>query len=149
MTVPENRVFDSLSVGLSVERTTTVREADIEAFAAVSGDHNPLHLDEAYAATTAFKGRIAHGMLSAAYISAVLGNELPGTGGIYLSQTLNFKRPVRIGDTVVTRVRVEALDPDSGTATLSTVCLVGGKVVTEGEARIMIRRQRRSAAEAG
>ena len=80
---------------------TTVSEADIAAFAEVSGDKNPVHLDAAYAATTMFKERIAHGMLSAAYISAVFGMELPGPGSIYISQTLNFKAPVKIGDTVV------------------------------------------------
>src|SRR5271170_4522447 len=92
--------LEDLSVGQSAARTRTVTEADIVAFAAVTGDENPVHMDEAYAAATPFKGRIAHGMLSAGYISAVLGVDLPGPGAIYLSQSLRFRRPVRIGDEV-------------------------------------------------
>ena len=92
--------FDELSVGQSAEVTHVVGAADIEAFAAVSGDVNPVHMDEEFAKTTAFGGRIAHGMLLAAYISAVLGNDLPGPGSIYLSQSMRFRRPVKIGDPV-------------------------------------------------
>ena len=88
--------FDELSVGQTAETTHVVGAADIEAFAAVSGDVNPVHMDEAYARTTTFGGRIAHGMLAAAYISAVLGNQLPGPGAIYLSQSLRFRRPVTL-----------------------------------------------------
>src|ERR1700759_3663558 len=90
--------FDELSVGQSAEATPVVGAGDIEACAAVSGDVNPVHLDDAYAKTTTFGGRIAHGMLSAAYISAVIGNQLPGPGSIYLSQSLRVRRPVKIGD---------------------------------------------------
>ena len=133
--------FEDLSVGQSAEMTKIVTSADIEAFAAVSGDTNPVHLDEAYARTTTFQGRIAHGMLSAAYISAVLGTRLPGPGAIYLNQSLRFRRPVRIGDEVTARVTVEALDERRGQATLATVCLVGGKAVVEGEATIMVPRR--------
>ena len=89
--------LEDLSIGQSAERVHAVTEADIVAFAAVSGDTNPLHLDEAYAAKTPFKGRIAHGMLGASYLSAVLGTELPGPGAVYLSQSLRFRRPIRIG----------------------------------------------------
>ena len=96
--------FDELRVGQTAEITRVVGAADIEAFAAVSGDNNPVHLDEAYARGTPFGGRIAHGMLAAAYISAVLGTELPGPGAIYLSQSLRFRRPVKIGDPVTARV---------------------------------------------
>ncbi|HZZ31718.1 MAG TPA: MaoC family dehydratase [Phenylobacterium sp.] len=133
--------FDELSVGQSAERTHTVGAADIEAFAAVSGDVNPVHMDEAYAKTTAFGGRIAHGMLSAAYISAVLGNDLPGPGAIYLSQSLRFRRPVKIGDPVVARVTVKVLDAAKGHATLETACLVNGKTVVDGEALVMVPRR--------
>ncbi|HTK36655.1 MAG TPA: MaoC family dehydratase [Caulobacteraceae bacterium] len=138
--------LEDLAVGQSVERTVTIREADIEAFAAVSGDTNPVHLDEAYAQTTPFKSRIAHGMLLGAYISAVLGVELPGPGAIYQSQTLNFKRAVRIGDEVLIRVRVEAIDLKTGTATLSTHCSVGRKSMLAGEATVLV--PRRGEAEA-
>jgi 3-hydroxybutyryl-CoA dehydratase len=133
--------LEDLSVGQSAHRTRTVTEADIAAFAAVTGDENPVHMDEAYAATTPFKGRIAHGMLSAGYISAVLGVDLPGPGAIYLSQSLRFRRPVRIGDTVEARVTVAAIDADKARVTLETVCSVGGKPVVDGEAVVMVSRR--------
>ena len=130
--------FEDLSVGQTAAMTRAVSEADIAAFAAVSGDNNPVHLDEVFAQTTMFKGRIAHGMLSAAYISAVIGTQLPGPGAIYLSQSMKFRRPVRIGDEVVTTVTITALDVERGHATFATVCQVNGKAVVEGEALIMV-----------
>ena len=133
--------FDELSVGQSAETTQVVGAADIEAFAAVSGDVNPVHLDEDYARTTTFGGRIAHGMLAAAYISAVIGNQLPGPGAIYLSQSLRFRRPVKIGDPVTARVTVKSLDTAKGHATFETVCQVNGKTVVDGEALIMVPRR--------
>jgi len=133
--------LEDLSVGKFSERTHTVVEGDLTAFAAVSGDHNPVHLDETYAAATPFKGRIAHGMLSAAFISAVLGMDLPGPGAIYLSQTLAFKRPVRIGDTVLTRATVTAIDAVKARVTLKTECIVAGKSVVDGEAVVMVSRR--------
>lgn len=129
--------FDELSVGQSAEMTHVVGENDLVAFAQVSGDTNPVHLDEAYAATTPFGGRIAHGMLSAAYISAVLGTRLPGPGAIYLSQQMRFRRPVRIGDEVTARVTITALEEKRGQVTLETVCLVSGKAVLDGEAVVL------------
>jgi len=136
--VQQGLYFDELSVGQSAETSHVVGAADIEAFAAVSGDHNPVHMDEAFAKGTPFGGRIAHGMLGAAYISAVLGNNLPGPGAIYLSQSLRFRRPVRIGDPLVARVTVKALDAAKGHATFETLCLVNGKTVIDGEALIMV-----------
>ncbi|MDR3513990.1 MAG: MaoC family dehydratase [Caulobacteraceae bacterium] len=133
--------LEDLSVGQSAHRSRTVSEADIQAFAEVTGDHNPLHLDEAYAQTTPFKGRIAHGMLSAGYISAVLGVDLPGPGAIYLSQSLRFRRPVRIGDVVDTQVTVSAIDTEKARVTLQTVCSVAGKPVVDGEAVVMVSRR--------
>src|SRR5690606_9315335 len=129
------------SVGQSAEMSRVVGEADIEGFAEVSGDSNPLHLDEAYAKTTTFGERIAHGMLSGAYISAVLGTKLPGPGAIYLSQSLRFRRPVRIGDLVVARATVKSLDAARGHVTLETVCEVGGKTVVDGEALVIAPRR--------
>jgi len=134
-------VLEDLIVGQTAERAHTVQATDIEGFAAVSGDRNPVHMDEAYAAGTPFKGRIAHGMLSAAYISAVLGMDLPGPGAIYLSQTLSFKRPVRIGDAVTARVTVAAIDADKARVTFKTQCLVNGKAVVDGEAVVMVPRR--------
>ena len=133
--------LEDLSVGQSSELTRTVDAAGIEAFAEVTGDVNPVHLDEAYAATTPFKTRIAHGMLSAGYISAVIGTQLPGPGAIYLSQALRFKRPVKIGDAVTARATITAIDAEKARITLETVCTVDGKAVVEGEATIMVPRR--------
>jgi 3-hydroxybutyryl-CoA dehydratase len=130
--------LEDLEVGQTAELRRTVTERDIEAFAAVTGDENPVHLDEAYAAATQFKGRIAHGMLSAGYISAVLGTQLPGPGAIYVSQTLNFRRPVRIGDEVTAEVKIAAIDPARGRVTFATACVVAGKTVVEGEAVVVV-----------
>jgi 3-hydroxybutyryl-CoA dehydratase len=115
----------------------TVTEADIILFAGISTDVNPAHLDEEYAKGTMFGGRIAHGMLSAGFISAVLANHLPGPGTIYLSQTLKFKAPVRPGDTVRATVTVKEVNVARNRVTLDTVCTVAGKVVIEGECQMM------------
>jgi 3-hydroxybutyryl-CoA dehydratase len=116
----------------------TVSEADIVAYAALSGDYNPIHLDPEYAAKTPFKARIAHGILSAGYISAVFGMQLPGPGSVYISQTLIFKAPVKIDDVVVTTVKLIELVPEKKRAKFETVCSVGGKPVLTGEAVLMI-----------
>jgi 3-hydroxybutyryl-CoA dehydratase len=133
--------LEDLSVGQSAERVHTVGEADIVAFAAVTSDNNPVHLDADYAATTPFGERIAHGMLSAGYISAVLGTQLPGPGAIYLSQALRFKRPVKIGDAVTARATVTQIDAAKARVTLATVCLVNNKPVVDGEAVVMVPRK--------
>lgn len=130
--------FEDLSLGQTARFSKTITEADILMFAAVSGDTNPVHIDAEHAAGTMFKERIAHGMLSAGLISAVLGTRLPGPGTIYMGQTLKFRAPVKIGDTVTAVVEVTALDPAKRRATLSTTCLVGGKPVIEGEATVMV-----------
>jgi 3-hydroxybutyryl-CoA dehydratase len=138
MTAPSITYFEDLTVGQEASLSNTVSEQDIQSFANVSGDRNPVHLDADYAATTMFKQRIAHGMLSAAYISAVFGMKLPGPGAIYISQTLAFKAPVKIGDTVVTTVKLVELVPEKKRARFETVCTVGGKPVLTGEAQLMI-----------
>jgi 3-hydroxybutyryl-CoA dehydratase len=130
--------FEDLSVGQSASFGKTVTEADILMFAAVSGDTNPVHINAEVAAGTMFKERIAHGMLSAGLISAVLGTRLPGPGTIYLSQTLKFRAPVRIGDTVTATATVSALDAAKKRATLTTICTVAGKPVLEGEALVLV-----------
>ena len=130
--------FEDLSVGQEASLSTPVTEADIVAFAEISGDKNPVHLDAQYAAGTMFKERIAHGMLSAAYISAVFGMKLPGPGAIYISQTLNFKAPVKIGDTVVATVKVVELVAEKRRARFDCVCSVNGKPVVQGEAVLMV-----------
>ena len=130
--------FEDLSLGQEASLAKTVSEADITAFADISGDRNPVHLDAEYAASTIFKERIAHGMLSAAYISAVFGMKLPGPGAIYISQTLNFKAPVKIGDTVVTAVKVIELVAEKRRARFECVCSVNDKPVVQGEAVLMV-----------
>ncbi|MFQ3623740.1 MAG: MaoC family dehydratase [Acetobacteraceae bacterium] len=138
--------FEDLSEGMCASFSRTVTESDIVLFAGVSGDMNPVHLDAEYAEKTVFKGRIAHGMLSAAFISTVLGTKLPGPGTVYLAQSLKFKAPVRIGETVTATCEIVALDPVKKRATMRTVCTVGGKPVVEGEALVMVPSR---AAEAG
>ncbi len=137
----QGKFLEELSVGQSAQLVRTVGEADIVAFAQVTGDTNPVHLDADYAAKTSFGGRIAHGMLSAGYISAVLGTALPGPGAIYLSQTLKFKRPVRIGDEVTAVVTISEINEAKAQVTLATVCKVGGKAVVDGEAVVMVPRK--------
>lgn len=133
--------LEDLSVGQTAELERYVSEEAVNAFAAISGDTNPLHLDETFAATTAFGTRVAHGMLSGSYISAVLGAHLPGPGGVYVSQTLSFKRPVHIGDEVIARVTVASIDLKKGHVVLKTACLVKGKVVVQGEAVVVVPRR--------
>ncbi|MGE5547712.1 MAG: MaoC family dehydratase [Solirubrobacterales bacterium] len=130
--------FEELDVGMSAAFAKTVTEADIMAFAGVSGDFNPVHINEEFAKDTLFKGRIAHGMLSAAFISTVFGTKLPGPGCIYVSQMLKFKAPVRIGDTVTARVEVLSTLPEKKFVTFKTTCTVAGKVVLDGEATLMV-----------
>jgi 3-hydroxybutyryl-CoA dehydratase len=130
--------FEDLSLGMEASFAKILTEADIIAFAEVTGDKNPVHLDEAYAAGTLFKGRIAHGMLTAGLISAVFGTRLPGPGAIYVSQTLNFRGPVRIGDEAIAKVKVAELVPGKRRARFECLCLVKDKVVLDGEAVLMV-----------
>ena len=129
--------FVDLRVGQRAQAFDIVTRDAIAAFAHVSGDCNPVHLDEDFAAHTQFKGVIAHGMLSAAYISKVLGMQLPGAGAIYLGQTLRFRAPVHPGDAVVTEVTIKELVVDKRRVVLETVCRVGEVVVIEGEATLL------------
>lgn len=130
--------YADLSVGMAEEYIKTVTDRDILTFAQVSGDNNPMHLDDEFAAATFFKTRIAHGMLTASFISTVIGTLLPGPGCIYLGQNLKFLRPVRIGDTVIARVVIESLIPEKKRASLRTTCQVNDKLVVDGEALVMV-----------
>lgn len=130
-------MFEQLQIGQTASLGKTITEADILMFAAVSLDTNPVHLNAEVAAASQFGERIAHGMLSAGLISAVLGTQLPGPGTIYLGQTLRFRAPVKIGETVTATVEVTALDPARKRVTLKTTCTVGGRVVIDGEATVM------------
>ena len=130
--------IEDLTPGLSASFAKTVTDADIVLFSGVSGDINAMHLNEEFASTTVFGGRIAHGMLTASFISAVLGNKLPGPGTVYLSQTLKFKAPVRPGQTVTATVTVREVITEKRRVILDTVCTVGGKTVLEGEAMLLV-----------
>jgi 3-hydroxybutyryl-CoA dehydratase len=130
--------IDDLEIGQSASYERTVSEEDIVRFAEVSGDDNPVHLDEEFASKTLFKGRIAHGMLGAGFISTVVGTKLPGYGSIYVSQSLRFRAPVRIGDTVVTTATVKSIDKERKRVTMETVCAIGDKIVIDGEAELML-----------
>ncbi len=130
--------FEDLAIGQTASFGKTVTEADVVLFAAVTGDTNPMHLNAEYAKESIFGERIAHGMLAAGLITKVLGTQLPGPGTIYMSQSLKFRAPVRIGQTVTATVEVMALHPDKHRATLRTVCTVPGEPVLEGEAYVSV-----------
>ncbi|MGH1483188.1 MAG: MaoC family dehydratase [Geminicoccales bacterium] len=132
--------FDDLSEGMSAVFSKTITEADLLMFAGVSGDTNPIHLDQDFASRTMFEGRIAHGMLTASLVSTVLGTKLPGPGAIYVTQDLRFLAPVRIGDTVIARVAVAELNTERNRATLATTCTVGDTKVLDGNAVMMVPR---------
>src|SRR3954453_15378961 len=128
--------FEELRLGMSATYAKTITEADIVLFAGVSGDNNAIHTNEEFAAGTIFKGRIAHGMLSASVISAAIANKLPGPGTVYMSQNLRFKAPVRAGDTVRALVTVKEIIREKQRVLLSTNCLVNDETVVEGEALV-------------
>ena len=131
----------TVSIGDSAEITKRIDETDIQAFADLTGDHNPVHLDDAFAITTPFGRRIAHGMLTASLISAVLANKLPGEGSVYLGQTLQFVAPVFPGDEIIARVTVKEIREDKPIVKLETICLnQHSEVVIRGEATVMSRR---------
>ncbi len=129
--------IEDLKPGMRASFAKTITEADIVLFAGASGDNNAIHINEEFAKTTPFKGRIAHGMLSASVISAAIAGKLPGPGTIYMAQNLRFKAPVRPGDTVHAEITVKEVQTEKGRVTLNTVCTVGGKVVIEGDALVM------------
>ena len=131
--------YDDLAVGQAAEFSKTVTEADVVLFAGITGDFNSVHVDEVSAAKSRFKGRIAHGLLSAGFISACIAMRLPGPGSIYLSQSLRFVRPVRIGDTVTARVEVAELVPAKRRVRLTTQCHnQEGELVIDGEATVQV-----------
>ena len=130
-------VIEDLEIGMSRSLRKTVTDRDISLFAEVSTDRNPVHLDDAYARDTIFEGRIAHGMLTASLISAVIGEQLPGHGTVYLGQSLKFLAPVRPGDDVTAVVTVTAIDHARRRVTLETHCAVGDRMVLKGEATVL------------
>ena len=133
--------LEDLKPGMSAMFGKTVTEADIAAFAGVSGDTNPIHLHDGFARTTRFGQRIAHGMLGSSFISTVIGTKLPGPGAVYISQTLNFMAPVIPGDTVTAVATITSIDDKRRRVTLKTQCLSGDKVVIDGEATVLVPRR--------
>lgn len=130
--------FEDLTIGLTETLRKTIDSSDVVGFAEVTGDRNPIHLSEHFAAQTPFGTRIAHGLYTASLISAVLGTRLPGPGAVYISQTLNFRAPVKIGDTVDVTVTVAELMPEKRRARLTCTCSVGDDVVLDGEAWVKV-----------
>ncbi len=130
-------VIEEMEIGMMRSVTKEVTDLDIELFAKVSTDHNPVHMDDAYAMDTIFEGRIAHGMLTASLISAVIGEQLPGHGTVYLGQSLKFMAPVRPGDIVTAEVEVMEIDHAKRRVKLDTRCKVAGKIVLKGDALVL------------
>ncbi len=141
MNEPDNHYLEDMAVGMSATYAKTVTDADVVLFAGISGDVNPVHLDQEFAKATMFRGRIAHGLLTASLISTVLGTKLPGPGCIYVRQNLRFKAPVRIGDTVRARVTITKVDEERGRVLVETVCRVGDTVVIDGDAELLVPRR--------
>ena len=138
MNIKKSFAIEEIKVGMTASYSQTITDADVKAFAGVSGDHNPVHLSEEYAKDSRFKDRIAHGLLTASFFSAIFGTKLPGEGCVYAGQNLQFKRPVYLGDTVVAKVTVTAVDIAKKRVTFETICTVNGKAVTTGTAEIFI-----------
>lgn len=139
----KNLVFNKISleeikVDMETSYSQTITDADIKAFSEISGDKNPIHMDEEYAQNSRYKKRIAHGMLSASFFSALFGTKIPGEGCVYVSQSLRFKRPVYLGDTVIATVIVTKVDLEKKRVFFKTICKVKNKIVTEGEAELYV-----------
>lgn len=146
MTGGEGFGINELVIGQTAEISRLVDDETVRRFAEVSGDFNPLHMDEAYAARSPFRGRIAHGALVASFISCVLGNHLPGPGAVFAGMTMRFERPVRIGDTVVARATVVEIDVKARKVKLACVCEVDGQICMEADAEVVVRKRRPAAA---
>jgi acyl dehydratase len=130
--------LEEIEIGMSVSYSQTITDADVKAFAGISGDRNPVHLDDQYAEDSRYKKRIAHGLMTASYFSALFGTKIPGEGCVYVSQSLQFKRPVYLGDTVTATVEVTNVDLAKKRVFFKTTCKVKNKVVTDGEAELFV-----------
>lgn len=138
MHIKTSFTITEITIGMTASYSQTISDADVKAFAGISGDYNPVHLSEEYAKNSRFKTRIAHGLLTASFFSAIFGTKLPGEGCVYAGQNLQFKKPVYLGDTVVAKVTVIAIDVLKKRVTFETVCTVKNRVVTTGTAEIFI-----------
>ncbi|WP_198265342.1 MaoC family dehydratase [sulfur-oxidizing endosymbiont of Gigantopelta aegis] len=130
--------FNDISIGMSANYSQTITDADIKSFAGISGDHNPVHMSDEFAENSRFGQRIAHGLMSASFFSALFGTKIPGPGCVYVSQNLKFKKPVYIGDTVTATVTVTSIVQDKRRVFFSTTCKVKNKAVITGEAELFI-----------
>ncbi|GAB5454298.1 MAG: MaoC family dehydratase [Pseudomonadota bacterium] len=138
MTYKEGYKYEDMSIGMTHQTVHTITEKDIDLFAEVSGDRNPLHMDEEFAKQTQFGQRIAHGALTASYISGILGNDLPGPGSIFVGLNMRFRRPVYIGSEVIVKVEVTEMKERGNRVTLKVTCSVDGKAAISGEAMVMV-----------
>lgn len=134
----EHVKIENIEVGMEVSYSQTITDADVKAFSGISGDKNPVHMSDDYAQNSRFKRRISHGMLSASYFSALFGTKIPGEGCVYVSQSLQFKRPVYLGDTVTATVIVKGIDLKKRRVFFRTICKVKNKVVIDGEAELFV-----------
>ena len=141
--------FEEIRVGMSANSSHTITDADIRTYAQLSGDFNPVHFSEEYALSSRFKGRIAHGLYSAGFFSALFGTQLPGPGCVYVSQTLSFKLPVYLGDTVTAEIKVIAVDDRKRRVFFDTTCSVKGVIVIEGKAELYVRKRQPPATAQG
>ena len=130
--------FEQIKIDMSVSYSQKITDADVKSFADISGDHNPVHLDDEYASKSRFKKRIAHGLISGSFFSALFGTRLPGPGCVYVQQTFNFKRPVYLGDTVTATAKVTSIDPEKRRVFFNTKCTVKNKVVIDGIAELYV-----------
>ena len=136
-------VLQELYIGQKAEYSKVITKEMVETFSVISGDINPLHLDDNYAKNTIFKGRIAHGILVSGLISAVIANKLPGEGAIYLTQSLKFTKPVKLNDKITAAVEIISIDDENSKITLSTICRnAEGKIVIDGEAQVLVAKKR-------
>lgn len=133
-----NVPIEEITTGMEASYSQTITDSDIQSFAEMSGDKNPVHLDEEYAENSRYKKRIAHGLMTASFFSALFGTKLPGEGCVYVSQSLRFKRPVYIGDTVIATVEVTNVDLIKRRVFFRTICKVKNKIVTDGEAELYV-----------
>ena len=130
--------FDNITIGMNVSYSQTITDADIRSFANISGDRNPIHLDEEYAKKSRYKKRIAHSLMTASYFSALFGTKIPGEGCVYVFQSLNFKRPVYINDKITATIEVVDIDKIKRRVFFNTICKVKNKIVINGEAEIYV-----------
>jgi acyl dehydratase len=130
--------IEELTIGMEISYSQTITDADVKAFAGISGDNNPIHMSDEYAEKSRFKKRIAHGLMSASYFSALFGTKIPGPGCVYVSQSLVFLKPVYLNDTVTATVTVKDINMEKRRVFFNTVCKVGHEVVIDGEAELYV-----------